>query len=246
MSLNKARRLKAFTLIELLVVVAIIALLISILLPSLSRAREQARTVKCAANLRQIAMADIMYADEYDGWYIPIDSGTHYWQRNPHVHKLLGAPDGTGNTGWPSGLMCPSAPDHKISGGRIYQVYALNGQWTKTVGPKEIPQLGIWGQRRQSVVRPQTSIMAVDATWYQTDPYMTNPNTQWEVSGETDSSRSIAYRHNERVNAAHYDGHVASRSKDETYRSSSLSEEEFDWLWMPYGPAIGYDGAYGP
>lgn len=58
----------AFTLVELLVVVAIIALLLSILLPSLASAREQAKRTKCLANLKDIGSASVIYAtdDEND------------------------------------------------------------------------------------------------------------------------------------------------------------------------------------
>lgn len=61
-----------FTLIELLVVVAIIALLISILLPSLGRAREQTKQAICKANLRSIGQAFSMYAEEYRGKWPPV------------------------------------------------------------------------------------------------------------------------------------------------------------------------------
>ena len=78
-----------FTLIELLVVVAIIALLVSILLPTLTAAREKARRIKCAVNAKQLVQAMNMYSNEYNGYYPalimqPFRSPRKLW------HELLG------------------------------------------------------------------------------------------------------------------------------------------------------------
>ena len=66
-----SQRRHAFTLVELLVVIGIIAILISVLLPSLARARESAKTVQCASNMRQMGIAIAMYREEFKGAVIP-------------------------------------------------------------------------------------------------------------------------------------------------------------------------------
>lgn len=80
---------RAFTLVELLVVIAIIALLIAMLLPALNKARDQAKTLQCASNLRQIGQAMAMYQNDWKGyllvtmpWYpdgTPNGSDAHYY-----------------------------------------------------------------------------------------------------------------------------------------------------------------------
>ena len=71
-----SKRHRAFTLVELLVVIGIIALLVGILLPAVSAARERSKRTACLSNLRQLAAASIMYADSFKG---------HYPNSNPHA-----------------------------------------------------------------------------------------------------------------------------------------------------------------
>ena len=72
---------QGFTLIELLVVIAIIAILAAILFPVFARAREKARQTSCLSNLKQIGLAAMMYAQDYD------ETVVHYyfWEDGAHV-----------------------------------------------------------------------------------------------------------------------------------------------------------------
>lgn len=118
----------AFTLIELLIVIAIIAILASMLLPSLSRARDTARSIQCQSNMKQADLALISYANDNNGLVPhsygggPSGQGYYSWNSlayayiNPAVEPLSGTSVDKAK------LYCPSAEKTSY----MFTTYAIN------------------------------------------------------------------------------------------------------------------------
>jgi prepilin-type N-terminal cleavage/methylation domain-containing protein/prepilin-type processing-associated H-X9-DG protein len=134
------KKRNGFTLVELLVVIGIIALLIAVLMPALSRAREQANQVKCLSNMRQIGMAFIMYASDNKQRppgpaVAPLEDNWIYWHAGKDIKDGMIQMYINKNSSDPELYRCPSdtVDNHKPTQGTKYQFsYTVNwmvSQW---------------------------------------------------------------------------------------------------------------------
>ncbi|MBN1446171.1 MAG: DUF1559 domain-containing protein [Candidatus Omnitrophica bacterium] len=196
-------RKNGFTLIELLVVIAIIAILAAMLLPALSQARERARQAVCINNLKQIALAALMYAqDNFEcapaGKYYNNPSGTNVSGSIP-TFRLIFPYMGFANYQFSvpktyRGFYCPSeTPPWIVSGtGYAYQSsYGVNcylNMFLPKIGSGRLP-------------RPSSTAAYADTYHFE----------QITAPGARDDSwfTYMRPRHNEGINFAFWDGHAA-------------------------------------
>lgn len=174
----KPRHMKGFTLVELLVVVGIIAILISLLLPSLGRARASAQSVACLSNLRQIIMATRMYAEANQN-YIPSGRYSASLSRNTWYTNV--APYmGTGKT--PVNVLDPT------TGPTSEAVLTLNSVWTKLDCPAQDISVSPGGVV-QGVPHRTYGIYMTTGSWHPLTargyPYTAGYGLQDYITGQT-------------------------------------------------------------
>ena len=192
------RNERGFTLIELLVVIAIIAILAAILFPVFARAREKARQTSCLSNMKQLSLAQLMYAQDYDETL----TGRMMWARlvEPYVknRQIFGCP------GWGNPVDLTVKAYCQTQYGAYPMLYGIKGGYCLACGT-----VGSAGRPLSKVTMPAESV------WL----YESNPSTSTtSASGCTYHSNPSctcageagpipAGRHNDGCNAAFLDGH---------------------------------------
>lgn len=215
-----------FSLIELLTVLAIIAVLAGLLLPGVRMVKSAADSARCASRLGQLQLAVIAYASDWNGLTVPLyevqaDSSWAWWLSNASLADMVGEPD---RWHWSNRFTCPES--------RI--VHAQSNVPFGHFGRNVNGFLAAYGPANPvaAVVLPRIWATSESLSFSDALDWITAPSGAGLYYGELTSNgnlREPAYRHNGSLNAAFWDGHVASLPRADVTAASAATT-----LWRQY------------
>jgi len=189
MEMKSNGRPKKFTLIELLVVIAIIAILASMLLPALSKARAAAQRIKCLGQLKQISLSQVMYAGD---WNEQLPAGA--WNASDIWFRAIKSY--LGNAAQPAVYLCPSAiqngKDTWLSSDGVWASYGMNVMVPGVTNYVVFRTL-------QTPKNPSSTVLFGE--------YCDNYINPWGAN-MTNNSPNVMNRHASQLNTAYFDGSV--------------------------------------
>ncbi len=208
------RSLQAFTLIELLVVITIIAILAAILFPVFAQAKEAAKKANCISNLKQISLAFIMYADDYDG-ELETDQGSWgtksstWWCSYNSAH---GFPLVVNLT---EGNLYPYMKNVQISDcGSAQDVLSYRPMWGDDSNPAYSKSRAAWSGNMSDVEFPAETIYVGDAAYLMSPEYdgvfYTYRIDTLYIAGDYGQMQrgAVHGRHNNMASLGWFDGHA--------------------------------------
>lgn len=227
----------AFTLVELLVVLAVLAVLAAVMLPVLAGAREKGRQAACASNLRQLALADEMYAQDNDGYFAPAAQG--YFAQDDR--RWFGVRDADGRFEPQDGPLVPYLRDggalrrcpsfrtaigfDQGTGGYIYNYVAVGARvWRMGYVPGAFDQ----SMSEAELPKPAETAMFADGaidigTGLAEDGFMEPPPAvAARIPGASILDPTIHFRHQGQANVVFADGHVRALPRSLSAESSAV------------------------